>query len=94
MNKSSEKKLSKILSLSTLDSKLRYFCKNRFSGEGMLLNYKEASVYAYIMESYSQYSRAEEAGDRKLVSRAILDYDKSREVFSYLNPKAYMFLVD
>tara|TARA_R110000782_G_scaffold176801_1_gene267773 strand:+ start:662 stop:946 length:285 start_codon:yes stop_codon:yes gene_type:complete len=94
MNKSSEKKLVKILKESTLNPKLNYLGRNRFSGEGMKLNYKEASVYTYILDAYSKYLKAAEDKNSKLVSRAIKDYDKSREVFGYLNNKAYMFLID
>lgn len=91
MNKSSKNKLVKILNESDLNPKMDYLCKS-YIGNEMILNYKEASVYNYILDAYSRYLKA--ANDGKPVSKAIKDYDKAREVFGYLNHKAYMKLVD
>jgi hypothetical protein len=94
MNKSCEKKLEQILEGSVLSSSNKYFCRNRFTGEGMMLNHKEASVYGYILDAYQQYLDAVENKNSKAIHRAITDYDKSREVFMTMNNDAYYLLID
>jgi hypothetical protein len=97
MNKSCQKKLEKILEGSTLNPNQMYLCKNPFTEVSLKLNYKEASVYNYIIESYRKYYFEEKLGKNassNKITKYIRDYDKSREVFAYLNPNAYRVLVD
>ena len=100
MEKSIEKKLVKILNESDLNPKMDYLCKS-YIGKEMILNYKEASVYNYILDAYNKYEEVEKKYLKNLnikntiiMNKAIKDYDTSREVLCYLNQEAYMKLVD
>ena len=94
MNKSIEKKLVKILNESNLNPKMDYLCTAPYSGKEMMLNYKEASVYLYILDAYIKYKEIEDNKYDNIMEKAIKNYDKSREVLCYLNQEAYMCLVD
>ena len=62
MNKSCQKKLEKILEGSTLNPNQMYLCKNPFTEVLITLNYKEASVYQYIIHWYSIYHQETSLG--------------------------------
>jgi hypothetical protein len=94
MNKSCQNKLEKILEVSDLNPNQQYLCQNGFTGESIILNYREASVYGYINHWYSLYHKNFERGHQSNVIKAIRNYDKAREVFRFMNSKAYYTLVD
>lgn len=94
MNKSCQNKLEKILSESPFQKNQQFICKNPYWGNEMILNYREASVYHYILEAFKRYKEAEVFGHNTKTIKAIRDYDKAREVMRFLNSEAYYALID
>ncbi len=94
MNKSCQKKLEKILAESKLEPNRMYLCSNPFTGVSLALSYEEASVYQYIIHWYSMYHQETGLGYHSNAIKAIRNYDKAREVFCYINRRAYRELVD